>query len=290
MHQPLLHRHPDLHLPGFGYSLCNWDATNVPNVGFVARTLDEYYPTTDEPAGGLTNPDQKAAAVQAAIWFFTDGFVLNTVRRAARRRGRDRGPRSNRRGAADRTGPAYPDHHPVVPRAFRPVACWALHRHFQNTPRHRRRCPGRRATVTVTGGSMWSDSAAPPPIPDGASVPSGPQIWPNSAALPPPRCSKATAEATVPPANDHLYDGSTLRAYRRPASYPRPDGYLDHHRPSQRRVPGPGSLVVNKTIAGPAAGSQGPVVIHVDCDDGVFWPRPSSSAARAPAGATSQLP
>ena len=31
----------------------------------------------------------------------------------------------------------------------------------------------------------------------------------------------------------------------------------------------PGSLVVKKTIAGPAAGSQGQVVIHVDCDDGV---------------------
>ena len=34
----------------------------------------------------------------------------------------------------------------------------------------------------------------------------------------------------------------------------------------------PGSLVVTKTIAGPAAGSQGQVVIHVVCDDGVTRP------------------
>ena len=63
--------------PGIGYKLGTWNATNVPNVGYVARLLNEYYPNTDEPAS-LTDVNQKAAAVQAAIWFFTDKYVLNT--------------------------------------------------------------------------------------------------------------------------------------------------------------------------------------------------------------------
>ncbi len=47
-----------------------------------------------------------------------------------------------------------------------------------------------------------------------------------------------------------------------------------------------GSLEVKKTIAGPAAGSQGPVVIHVACTDGKDRSDVSIPAG-APAGATS---
>ena len=62
---------------GIGYVLGTWDAGGVPNVGYVARLLNEYYPNTDEPAA-LTDLNQKAAAVQAAIWFFSDRYVLST--------------------------------------------------------------------------------------------------------------------------------------------------------------------------------------------------------------------
>ena len=62
---------------GLGYTLGTWNASNVPNVGYVARLLNEYYPNKQEPAA-LTNLDQRAAAVQAAIWFFTDRYVLST--------------------------------------------------------------------------------------------------------------------------------------------------------------------------------------------------------------------
>ena len=62
---------------GTGYALGTWDAASVPNVGWVARLLHEYYPSTDEPAG-LTDLNEKAAAVQAAIWFFSDRYVLRT--------------------------------------------------------------------------------------------------------------------------------------------------------------------------------------------------------------------
>ena len=48
-----------------------------PKVGYVARLLNEYYPNSGEPAA-LTDLNQKAAAVQAAIWFFSDRYVLST--------------------------------------------------------------------------------------------------------------------------------------------------------------------------------------------------------------------
>jgi hypothetical protein len=63
---------------GFGYQLGTWDASNVGNVGYVARLLNSFYPNTNEPAA-LTDLNQKAAAVQAAIWFFSDRYVLNTT-------------------------------------------------------------------------------------------------------------------------------------------------------------------------------------------------------------------
>ena len=53
----------------------------------MARLLNEYYPNKNEPAA-LTDLNQRAAAVQAAIWYFTDGYVLNTSDPLARHRGR----------------------------------------------------------------------------------------------------------------------------------------------------------------------------------------------------------
>ena len=63
--------------PGINYVLGTWNASNVPNVNYVAQVLNNYYPKTNEPAA-LTDLNQKAAAVQAAIWFFSDRYVLNT--------------------------------------------------------------------------------------------------------------------------------------------------------------------------------------------------------------------
>ena len=63
--------------PGVRYELGTWDEATVPRVGYVARLLNDYYPNTNAPAA-LTNPNDKAAAVQAAIWFFSDKYVLNS--------------------------------------------------------------------------------------------------------------------------------------------------------------------------------------------------------------------
>ncbi|MGH8883155.1 MAG: thioester domain-containing protein, partial [Stackebrandtia sp.] len=60
---------------GVTYTQATWGESEVPNVGYVARILNDYYPNSAEPAS-LTSDDERAAAVQAAIWFFTDRYVL----------------------------------------------------------------------------------------------------------------------------------------------------------------------------------------------------------------------
>ena len=45
------------------------------NVGFVAQLLTLFYPNTNEPA--LPTQADQAAAVQAAIWYFSDHYVLS---------------------------------------------------------------------------------------------------------------------------------------------------------------------------------------------------------------------
>ena len=57
---------------GIGYVLGSWDASNVPNVGFVAYLLNNYFPNVPTAPAGLADDNQRAAAVQAAIWYFSD--------------------------------------------------------------------------------------------------------------------------------------------------------------------------------------------------------------------------
>jgi Thioester domain len=160
---------------GFGYVLGTWDAANVPNVGYVARLLNEYYPNTNEPAG-LTDLGQKAAAVQAAIWFFSDRYVLNTSDAlhgtvvAIVNRIRSEGPLVE---------PPPPSLTITPPQLSGPVGgvlgpftvTTSSRRHA-----HRRLRGATQATVTATGGSMFSDAAGTVPISNGATVPSGQKI------------------------------------------------------------------------------------------------------------------
>jgi hypothetical protein len=56
-------------------SVAQGDA-NVDNGGYAARIIHDYYPATSLPDSGLADNNERATAVQSAIWYFTDGFVL----------------------------------------------------------------------------------------------------------------------------------------------------------------------------------------------------------------------
>ncbi len=259
---------------GFGYRLGTWNTANVPNVDYVARLLDEYYPHTNQPAA-LPNNDERAAAVQAAIWFFTDRYVLNTSDQPLRDEVVkivdhiiDAGPVSETPPSLTITpsqvsGPAHKALGPFTVRTDHPPA-----------------------TVTATGGRMFSNPAGTVPIDNGAEVDSGTEIWLRSDG-PKVAVLEATSNAKVPHGNVYLYDGLYGGVADAQHLILAESGQLQASVTGVAEFLAPGSLVVKKTIAGAAAGSQAHVVIEVDCDDGV--PRPDFVIpAGAPAGTTSK--
>ncbi len=222
----------------------------------MARLLNDYYPNTDEPAG-LTDLNQKAAAVQAAVWFFSDRYVLST---------------------------SDPLHDAVVaivndvrskgPLVQPPPPSLTLTPANVGGPRRvlgpfTVTTDAPPATVHVTGGSMFSNRAGTDPIPDGSTVPSGQRIWLRRAGGASTAVLQATSTATVPSGNVYLYDGNTAGVSDAQRLILAENATLNTTVQASADFLPFGSLIVKKRIAGRAAGSQGRVVIRVACDDGV---------------------
>lgn len=242
---------------GYGYALGTWDAGNVPNVGYVARLLNRYYPHTDEPAA-LTNLNQRAAAVQAAIWFFTDRYVLST---------------SDPLHAAvvaivneiRAAGPVVEPDPPTV--SIDPASrsgSGVLGPFTVTTDKPP-------AAVAATGADMFADAAATEPIANGDQVPSGQRVWLRSSS-PGTAVLEASARATVPRGNVFLYDGNTQGVEDAQKLILAETGELFTTVRASAEFRASGALRVTKTIAGPAADAHGRVVIHVECDDAVDRP------------------
>ena len=261
---------------GIGYRLGTWDTANVPNVGYVTRLLDEYYPNTAAPA--LANLNETAAAVQAAIWYFTDKYVLNagdplhSAVAAIVAHIQGAGPVGEQPKPTLTITPSHvsgPAHKVLGP--------------FTVTTNH----PP--VTVTATGGTMFSNPEGTRRLGDGttATVDSDRQeIWLRSAG-PTVAVLEATSTATVPHGNVYLYDGNTAGVSDAQHLILAKSDTLRTTVSGTAEFLAPGSLVVKKTIAGRAAGSQARVVIHVDCDDGVTRPD-FIIPAGTPAGTTSK--
>ena len=251
---------------GIGYALGSWDAGGVsPRVGYVARLLNDYYPHTNEPAA-LTDLNQKAAAVQAAIWFFSDRYVLSTSDEI----------HNDVVAIVDSVIAAGPLVQPpppsltITPPSVSGPADSAVGPFTVNTDTGRRRRRPRgtgEAIVNATGGSMFSNAAGTAPIANGAPVSDGQRIWLRSTSGSSSAVLQATATATVPSGNVYLYDGNASANDAQRLILAENATLTTTVQATANFLP-PGSLIVKKTIAGPAAGSQGTVVIHVACDDG----------------------
>ena len=246
---------------GIGYALGTWDASNVKNVGYVARILNEYYPHTNEPAtlanGAAASDNERAAAVQAAIWFFSDRYVLNTSDTLHNTVAAITAKIINEGPLVQPPPPSLTVTPATVSGPRRVLGPFTV-----STD-----APGG-ATVTATGADMFADRAGTIPIAPETTVPSGQKIWlrssgPSSAVL------QATSEATVPSGNVYLYDGNTAGVSDAQRLILAESATLKTTVQAAAEFLPSGSLVVKKTIAGAGAGSQGQVVIQVDCDDGV---------------------
>jgi hypothetical protein len=133
---------------------------------------------------------------------------------------------------------------------------------------------------------MFSNRAGTNPIAPNATVPGGTKIWLRSTGTS-NAVLDATSQATVPSGNVYLYDGNTSGVNDAQRLILAQDATLKTTvEATAEYLPG-GRLVVQKTIAGTGAGSQGQVVIHVDCDDDVAR-RDFIIPAGTPAGTTSR--
>ena len=140
------------------------------------------------------------------------------------------------------------------------------------------------ATVTATGADMFSDAAGTAPI---ANWGNGDHARPDLAEVDRTDAAvlQATAKATVPKQNVYLYDGNTPGLGDAQRLILALDSELTTTVTANAEFKAVGSLVVQKTIAGPAAGSQGQVTIHTVCGGTALTPDfvvASGYAARVP--------
>ena len=184
---------------GYGYNLGTWSEANVNNVGYVARLLNDYYPNTALPAngGGITNDATRAAAVQAAIWYFSDNYVVNAT-----------DPKfaavqeivNTVRTQPPLPAPTEPDL-TITPPANSGDAGTLVGPYTITT------VDTEGATLTITGADAYSDAAGTVPVPSGSTVPDGTQLWLRSDTVG-DATIEATATATVPSGNAYLYSGN----------------------------------------------------------------------------------
>lgn len=238
---------------GVGYNLGTWDASNVDNVGYVAYLLNNYYPNVPAAPTGLADDNQRAAAVQAAIWYFSDNFVLTATDplRAAVTTIVD-----DTRTNGPLVQPPPPSLQITPPSTVAPAS--GLAGPFSVAS------PGGPATVNATGASMFSDATGTTPVANGATVPDGTRLWLRSAAVGTATLS-ATASANVPSGNVYLYSGNLSGVTDAQRLILAESTTLTTTVSATAQYVDSGALVVTKAIDGPGAGSQGEIVISVVC-------------------------
>jgi Domain of unknown function (DUF5979)/Thioester domain len=245
----------DLHTEtwnGIGYGLGDWSDADVPNVGYVARVLADYYPNTDQPSA-LSNINQKAAVVQAAVWFFTDRYVLNvddSLHKAV----------AALVSSVISAGPIVEPPPPTL--TITPASKTGQVGHTVGPFTVNASVD---AVVSATGATMWKDAGATQPISNDSKVSPGTQIWLKSATAG-TATLQATANARVPSGNVYLYDGHSPGVTSAQKLILAQTAELQTVVSAQAVFESLGSLKVEKTITGPAAGRQGAITISVSCD------------------------
>lgn len=245
---------------GIGYESGSWEESNVPNIGYVTYILNNFYPTVAEPAGLSAN--QQAAAVQSAIWYFTDGYVLSTAASATVREAT-----AAIVAAAQAAGPVVEPPAPevsITPESD-PVAATSSAGPYTVTAEGTSD-----VTVSVPSGyAMFTDEAGTQPLANPATVPSGTEIWvrvpdgsPGEAVI------NARATVTVQRGQVYLYDGNTPDLDDAQRLILADTAELDAVDSALAEFLAVGSLTVSKAFAGEALGLQGDIQLAIDCGEG----------------------
>ncbi|MCQ1951636.1 thioester domain-containing protein [Arthrobacter sp. zg-Y859] len=258
---------------GLGYESGTWSEANVPNVGYVNRVLNSYYPDQPGLPAEAADDATRAAAVQAAIWFFSDGFVLQDTDPL---RALTQGIIDAVLAAGPLTEPPPPDVSIDPPVAAGPVD--GVTGPFTVTA-------GGGAGLTVeapAGFALFTDPAGTVPLVN--PVPSGTQVWVRSTAqTPDPAVITASAVVPVETGIVYLYAGNNPDVTVAQKLILAANAEIESNAQATAEFFVAGDLTVNKTFAGEAVGSQGAIILTVDCGPvGTF-------VFEIPAGATTPV-
>ncbi|MCC9176050.1 thioester domain-containing protein [Arthrobacter sp. zg-Y179] len=241
---------------GVGYVNAPWEEADVANLGYVNYILNNYYPANPAAPAGLT-VNQQAAAVQAAIWYITDGYLVNTTETVIR-------PAVAAIVEDARINGPLPEPPPPNITVTPPVAAGptgGVAGPFTVAAQG----PGAITVSVPTGYTMFADAAGTVPIPSGSTVPSGTQVWvggPPASTV--PGVLSARAAVTVQTGNVYLYDQADPLVEKQPIILATTT-VLNAAVQATAEFFVPGDLVVNKTFAGGGVGSQGAITLTVGC-------------------------
>lgn len=270
---------------GTHYELGTWTEANVPNLPYVQWILDNYYPQV--PAQPVAGSDaEKVRAVQGAIWYFTDKFVVNRFYPAERNAVRAIVEAAQAALAA-----------PVDPDA--PVGEEPPHPTLTINPPTGSAAPGQitgpyavtrygveNAPISIREGTeVFTDAAGTEPVADGTDVVNGDRFWVSFSGDAADPGFTILGDAEIAAGNVYLYDGNnpprtTAQKLVLAARTVVPvRAALDI-----TRAPG-GTLRVDVSVDGDAAGLQGQIALEVACTaDRWSLTQPAYRVANAPEG------
>ncbi|HXR45393.1 MAG TPA: thioester domain-containing protein, partial [Pseudolysinimonas sp.] len=273
---------------GIHYKLGTWTAANVPNLPYVEWILDHYFPgVPTAPAGTAA---EQVRAVQGAIWYFTDRFVVSTGYPAERAAVRDIVAAAQAAvGSPEPPAPPLPTL-TITPPVLTGGASGALVGPFAVGG------DVASATIAITGTDVYRDAAGTVPVPDGGTVAPGDQLWARYDAQTVDQGFVLTGHATVAAGNVYLYDGGNPPRTTAQKLVLAAETRLPVRAAAAIEHPDTGTLAVDVVIAGGAAGQQGQVEIVARCDAGLATPIsftryvPADSAAGTYAFAFAGIP
>jgi len=245
---------------GVGYEHGTWAGSEVPNLGYVSYVVNSFFPTTSLP-GDLANDDQRAAAVQAAIWYFTDGFVVSPSNPDIQ------GATAAIVIAAQAAGPVAEPPAPNVtvtpPDAAGPMGTAV-------GPFLVEAAGAAEVAVTVPAGhAMFSDASATAPVPSGSTVPTGTGLWITSESTAADQTVlSARAAVSVQRGQVYHYDGNLPGRADAQHLVLATTAILDVVTHATATFLPVGTLRVTKTIRGDGAGRQGASRMVIDCGQG----------------------
>ncbi|WP_123665372.1 thioester domain-containing protein [Actinocorallia herbida] len=241
---------------GVNYELGDWTEANVPNLGYVEYILLHYFPTTGEPASAA-NDNIRAAAVQAAIWYFSDRFLVATTSTAVLALVQQIVSDALANGPSPE--PVEPELE-VMPETMDAPSTGEIVGPF--------RVSGTVTGILRTNGvAVFTDAEGRNALVDGAEVAPGTSLWARSASATSPPGFVLERVSTILTGTVLLYDGTNPDLEEAQKLILAQQAELVVRAGAELNRFAAGALELTKTIAGAAAGLQGRVVVRIECVD-----------------------